>query len=67
MPAGIRTSSPSRLVSSTITTVSAPSGSTPPVRIRAAVPGSNAAPRGRPAADSPTTFKADPASAARTA
>ena len=65
--AGVVTTSPSRRTSSTMTTQSAPSGSTPPVSIRAAVPGSILPANGLPAADSPTTRNGLPASADRTA
>jgi hypothetical protein len=42
-------------VFSWITTVSAPAGSTPPVKIRAASPAPTVPPNGRPAATSPIT------------
>ena len=51
----IATLSPSRLVTSWITTVSVPDGITAPVKMRAASPGPIARSNGRPAATSPIT------------
>ena len=65
--AGTVTVSPETWTSSTMTMQSAPSGTTPPVRMRAAVPAGSELSKGRPAADSPTTRRVLPASAARTA
>ena len=53
-PAAIRTRSPSALARSCITTVSAPAGITPPVKMRTHCPGPTVAADGLPANDSPT-------------
>ncbi len=64
------TASPSRVVFSWITMVSAPGGSTPPVKMRAASPAPTVPSNGWPAATSPITLSVAGAvatSAARTA
>src|SRR2546428_103347 len=50
-----------------MTTQSAPSGTTPPVRMRAAAPDGRTPSKGRPAADSPATRSVLPPSEARSA
>src|SRR5262245_11169059 len=70
VPVATMTASPSLVAFSWITMVSAPGGSTPPVKMRAASPGPTAPATGCPAATSPTSLSragTSATSAARTA